>query len=141
VHAPACLGPRNGEQSDAKPPLEEEVLAGLDERDVGGDPSARGASGVTVPIGTIAPITRSRRERSPPRAQGHFASTRTCTPILGGLAGHARGVITKAKLHATRYDIHMDFEVLEGDPVETILSLARSRDVDLIVVGSRGRGA
>jgi nucleotide-binding universal stress UspA family protein len=49
-------------------------------------------------------------------------------------------VITDAKLHATRHDIDIDFEVLEGDPVEAILSLARSRDVDLIVVGSRGRG-
>jgi nucleotide-binding universal stress UspA family protein len=31
-------------------------------------------------------------------------------------------------------------EVLEGDPADRILELARMRDVDLIVVGSRGLG-
>jgi nucleotide-binding universal stress UspA family protein len=56
-------------------------------------------------------------------------------------AQHARGVITDAKLYATRYDVEVDYEVIEGDPVEAILSIARSRDVDLIVVGSRGLGA
>jgi nucleotide-binding universal stress UspA family protein len=56
-------------------------------------------------------------------------------------AEHARGVITDAKLRATRYDVHVDYEVVEGDPVEAILALARSRDVDLVVVGSRGLGA
>ena len=32
-------------------------------------------------------------------------------------------------------------ELLEGSPVEAVLELARSRNVDLIVVGSRGLGA
>jgi nucleotide-binding universal stress UspA family protein len=54
---------------------------------------------------------------------------------------YARGVITDAKLYATRYGVEVDYEVLEGDPVEVILSIARSRDVDLIVVGSRGLGS
>lgn len=56
-------------------------------------------------------------------------------------AQHARGVIADAKLHATRYDVDVEYEVVEGDPVESILALARSRDVDLVVVGSRGLGA
>lgn len=56
-------------------------------------------------------------------------------------AQHARGVITDAKLHASRYDVRVDYEVIEGDEVEAILALARSRDADLIVVGSRGLGA
>lgn len=55
-------------------------------------------------------------------------------------AQHARGVITDAKLYASRYDVDVDYEVVEGDSVEAILSIARSRDVDLIVVGSRGLG-
>jgi nucleotide-binding universal stress UspA family protein len=54
---------------------------------------------------------------------------------------HARGVITDAKLHATRYDVEVAYEVAEGDPVDAILDVARMRDVDLIVVGSRGLGA
>lgn len=56
-------------------------------------------------------------------------------------ADHARGVMTDAKLRATRYDVQVDYEVLEGDPVDAILAFARSRDADLIVVGSRGLGA
>lgn len=56
-------------------------------------------------------------------------------------ARHARGVIADAKLYATRYDVEVAYEVVEGDPVDTILELARARDVDLIVVGSRGLGA
>jgi nucleotide-binding universal stress UspA family protein len=56
-------------------------------------------------------------------------------------ADHARGVITDAKLRATRYDAQVDYEVVEGDPVDAILAFARSRNADLIVVGSRGLGA
>ena len=37
--------------------------------------------------------------------------------------------------------IDVETEVVEGDPAKRILDLARVRDVDLIVVGSRGRGA
>jgi nucleotide-binding universal stress UspA family protein len=51
---------------------------------------------------------------------------------------HARGVITDAKLSATRYDVDPECEVLEGEPVDAILGFADSRDADLIVVGSRG---
>jgi nucleotide-binding universal stress UspA family protein len=56
-------------------------------------------------------------------------------------ARHARWVIAEAKLCATRYDVDAEYEVIEGETVEAILALARSRDVDLIVVGSRGLGA
>lgn len=60
--------------------------------------------------------------------------------VLVEEARHARAVIANAKLHATRFDVEVDYEVLEGAPVDAILGLARSRDVDLIVVGSRGLG-
>jgi nucleotide-binding universal stress UspA family protein len=56
-------------------------------------------------------------------------------------ARHSNAVITDAKLYAAPYDVEVDYEVVEGDPVEAILALARVRDVDLIVVGSRGLGA
>jgi len=36
--------------------------------------------------------------------------------------------------------VDAETEVLEGDPAGRILELARLRDVDLIVVGSRGLG-
>ena len=56
-------------------------------------------------------------------------------------ARHARAVIADARLYATRYDVEVAYEVVEGDPVDTVLELARARDVDLIVVGSRGLGS
>jgi nucleotide-binding universal stress UspA family protein len=34
-----------------------------------------------------------------------------------------------------------DTELLEGSPAEAVLEVARSRDVDLIVIGSRRLGA
>ena len=37
--------------------------------------------------------------------------------------------------------VEAEGEVLEGDPAKRIVELARLRDVDLIVVGSRGLGA
>jgi nucleotide-binding universal stress UspA family protein len=61
--------------------------------------------------------------------------------VITNEGAYVRGVITDAKLHAMRYDVEVDYEILEGDPVEVILSIARSRDVDLIVVGSRGLGS
>jgi nucleotide-binding universal stress UspA family protein len=36
--------------------------------------------------------------------------------------------------------VEAETELLEGDPATRILELARERDVDLIVVGSRGLG-
>lgn len=38
-------------------------------------------------------------------------------------------------------DISAETEVLEGPPADAILRVADTRDVDLIVMGSRGRGA
>ena len=37
--------------------------------------------------------------------------------------------------------VEAETEVLDGEPAKRILELARLRDVDLIVVGSRGLGA
>ena len=52
-----------------------------------------------------------------------------------------RDVLTEARLYAAAYAIVPETELLEGDPAEQILELARARGADLIVVGSRGRGA
>ena len=37
--------------------------------------------------------------------------------------------------------IRAGYDIVEGDPAERIVELARSRDADLIVIGSRGLGA
>jgi nucleotide-binding universal stress UspA family protein len=46
---------------------------------------------------------------------------------------HARRV-------AAEFGVEADVEIVEGDPAAEIIELARLRDVDLIVLGSRNRG-
>jgi nucleotide-binding universal stress UspA family protein len=52
----------------------------------------------------------------------------------------ANEAVTVASAVADSLDVQAETEVLEGDPAGRILELARARDVDLIVVGSRGLG-
>jgi nucleotide-binding universal stress UspA family protein len=59
--------------------------------------------------------------------------------LTGDLA-KARLAVAQAVETATRAGIEADAEILEGDPADELLSLADNRDVDLIVVGSRGHG-
>jgi nucleotide-binding universal stress UspA family protein len=53
----------------------------------------------------------------------------------------ARTALAKAKAVGDAAGIATEGEILEGSPADAILDLARARNVDLIVVGSRGRGA
>ncbi|HTS74346.1 MAG TPA: universal stress protein [Gaiellaceae bacterium] len=52
----------------------------------------------------------------------------------------ARTVLADASALAADYGVEAETEVLEGDAAHCVLELARARDADLIVVGSRGRG-
>ena len=52
-----------------------------------------------------------------------------------------REVIDEAVQAGTAAGIECDGDVFEGDVADEIVSLADNRDVDLIVVGSRGYGA
>ena len=53
----------------------------------------------------------------------------------------AREAVDGATARAAGLGVEAEAEILEGDPADGILALARTRDVDLVVVGSRGRGA
>lgn len=53
----------------------------------------------------------------------------------------ARAAIDEAMREAEEWDVESDWEILEGNPAVEIIALATERDADLIVVGSRGRGA
>jgi nucleotide-binding universal stress UspA family protein len=55
--------------------------------------------------------------------------------------GKARAAIAAAIPAAEERRVPYEAEVVEGVPAEAIRQLARTRNVDLIVVGSRGRGA
>ena len=52
----------------------------------------------------------------------------------------AQAILADARLHASRYGIEADYEVVGGEPAAAIVDFARARDADLIVVGSRGLG-
>jgi nucleotide-binding universal stress UspA family protein len=52
----------------------------------------------------------------------------------------AQAVADDAMKAAERAGIDADYELLAGAPADEILALAKSRGVDLVVVGSRGRG-
>jgi nucleotide-binding universal stress UspA family protein len=56
-------------------------------------------------------------------------------------AGAAQVAIDKAVEAADEHDVEADWEILEGDPAEQVVGLAKERNADLIVIGSHGRGA
>ena len=60
--------------------------------------------------------------------------------VIGDFAS-IRPAVASAVDAADRLGVLADYEILEGDPAEQILRLARLRDADIVVVGSRGRGA
>ncbi len=52
----------------------------------------------------------------------------------------ARDAVEEGLAAAAKQGVEADFEIVEGDPAEELLRLARSRGADLVVVGSRGLG-
>jgi nucleotide-binding universal stress UspA family protein len=52
-----------------------------------------------------------------------------------------RHAVQTAVAEAEAHGITAEYELLEGDPATELIRLAVLRDADLIVVGSRGRGA
>jgi nucleotide-binding universal stress UspA family protein len=53
----------------------------------------------------------------------------------------ARAAIGEAMEAAERWGVESDWEILEGEPSVEIVAFADEHDADLIVIGSRGRGA
>jgi nucleotide-binding universal stress UspA family protein len=102
-------------------------------------------------VGSDAAIDEAFALARDTRAQVTFAYVRKPPSALLGypyyerLLRHelatAREALDAAKSRATEAGIESECEVLEGDPVDEILSEADNRSVDLIVMGSRGRGA
>lgn len=61
--------------------------------------------------------------------------------LLSTELGKARATLDAAKSKALEVGVDSRNEILEGDPVDEILSFADNSGADLIVMGSRGRGA
>jgi nucleotide-binding universal stress UspA family protein len=60
---------------------------------------------------------------------------------LSGELGESRALVADAERRADEAGVTTESELIEGDPAEQVLEVARLRDADLVVVGSRGRGA
>jgi nucleotide-binding universal stress UspA family protein len=54
---------------------------------------------------------------------------------------HAHAALDRARKAAEEEGAQVDEEILEGQPAEAIVELAKARDAAVIVVGSRGLGA
>jgi nucleotide-binding universal stress UspA family protein len=65
-------------------------------------------------------------------------------PLVGAIPHHVNGFdrapLEKAVVYAAEHGTPAESELLTGDTVDEIVAYADSRDVDLIVVGSRGHG-
>jgi nucleotide-binding universal stress UspA family protein len=53
----------------------------------------------------------------------------------------ARASLDAARAVADEAGVEAEYELMEGDPPEEISKVAEARDADLVVVGTRGRGA
>lgn len=66
-------------------------------------------------------------------------------PMVGAVphqvSDYDRAPLEKAVVYAAEHGTPAQSELLTGDTVDEIVAYADSRDVDLIVVGSRGHGA
>jgi nucleotide-binding universal stress UspA family protein len=54
---------------------------------------------------------------------------------------YARAALDRARTLVSEQGCEADAEILEGNPADQLVELARARDAHLIVVGSRGLGA
>jgi nucleotide-binding universal stress UspA family protein len=61
--------------------------------------------------------------------------------VLTVTQSHARRVVDEAAALAAELGVRADGEILEGDAAEQIVRMARLRDADIIVVGSRALGS
>ncbi len=78
-----------------------------------------------------------------------FVFVRHDVPLLGdpwyqrrltGQLAHAREALDRAEAAARESGVTFESEILEGDAAHCISDAAAVREVDLVVVGSRGRG-
>jgi nucleotide-binding universal stress UspA family protein len=101
----------------------------------GGQEAVRYGAALAKRAGARATIVCVRH--APPRMFGDPFYARELSRELA----RARDVVKVAAAELASAGIDVEIEVLEGNPAAQIANLARSRDADLIVIGSRGRGA
>jgi nucleotide-binding universal stress UspA family protein len=103
-----------------------------------GSPGARAAveGGLDLAEDTGAEVVFLAVRRPPVPVFGDPYWQQSITNELARL----RPALNEATAEAEARGIEADYDLLEGDAAEEILRLAHARDVDLIVLGSRGLG-
>jgi nucleotide-binding universal stress UspA family protein len=103
-----------------------------------GSPGAREAldAGLTIAHESGAAVTLAYVRHNPLPILGDPFYQRSLSQELL----RARAVLADAAALAAKLGVDAETEVLDGDPARSVLDLARTRNADLIVVGSRGRG-
>ena len=103
-----------------------------------GSPGARAAveEGLDLAEDTGAEVVFLAVRRPPVPVFGDPYWQQSITNELARL----RPALNEATAEAEARGIEADYDLLEGDAAEEILRLAHARDVDLIVLGSRGLG-
>jgi nucleotide-binding universal stress UspA family protein len=110
------------------------ILIASDGSDCAREALEQGLS-IAAEVGASATVLYVRRPPSPYLGEPYYQD------VLTEEARRERAVLEDAKRRASFHEADVEYEVLEGDVVDEILNLARSRDVDLIVLGSRGLGS
>lgn len=95
------------------------------------------AEGLELAHRICADVTFVAVRPAPPPGLGDPYYQRRVSDELAEL----RPAVIAAVAEADAHGILAEYEILEGNPAEQIVRLARLRDAELIVVGSRGRGA
>jgi nucleotide-binding universal stress UspA family protein len=109
------------------------ILIATDGSDFAGEALEQGLA-IAAELRAVATVVYVRQPPSPYLEQNY-------QDALAEEARREQAVLEDAKRRAGFHPAEVEYEVLEGDAVEEILNLARSRDADLIVVGSRGLGS
>ena len=110
------------------------IMVGTD-----GSPGARVAVRLAIELAheTGASLTFVGVRLPPLPVLGEPYYQRTLTDDLTRVRNAIRDAATEAELHG----ITAEYELLEGDPATELIRLATFRNADMIIVGSRGRGA
>jgi nucleotide-binding universal stress UspA family protein len=100
-----------------------------------GRPSSRVAvnEGLAIARELGARVTFVSAYRPPWAALGEPSYQRSLTRRLGV----SRNALRDAKVAAEAFGIEAEYEIVEGRPASAIDALARAREADLVVVGSR----
>jgi nucleotide-binding universal stress UspA family protein len=110
------------------------ILIATDGSDFAGHALEQGLA-IAEELGAAATVLYVRQPPSPYLGEPNYQD------VLSEETRLERAVLDDARRHAASHEVDVEYEVLEGDAVDEIVNLARSRDADLIVIGSRGLGS